>query len=228
MEAEYRGRAHEALHLPPDVSVGRVRAHIRHHVDGSSRPTRRQRDIPLLEQDLADAQDDGRIDDQARAEYYIGATYFDAKEYDAAVPHFRRCMRHTRWREEKYQAAYMRGLAIKFLGRPHVAAELLLQAAQLRPGRYEAAFEAARQFGAVGKDREAAECGARFLSPPPRRSDLLNVFDLARDLLALEASGAALRVGEKGLATWMLGFVRKGLPDGLEQLRLDRLTMCGD
>lgn len=196
----WKGRTHEALHLP-GARVGTSGARVRHHGDGGSRDGKLKRDEHLLRADLVE-------EDCARTRFYLGATLLGLGHLREAGEHLR-VAQSSPWGEERYLAAMTLARVQAAAGDAPAAAAQYAHAAGLRPGRYEAAFEAVRALNRLGRPAESAEVGLAALAAPALVGDVLFVHVHARALTILETAHALVGVGRRGDA----GALLAGLAD---------------
>lgn len=182
----WRGRTHEALHLP-GARMGTSSARVLHHGDGGTRAGKLERDEQLLRKDLADL-------DTARTRFYLGSTLLGLGRLHEAAEHLTTAQ-ESGWGEERYVAAMTLARVQAAAGDLLGSARQYARAAASRPGRFEAAFEAVRMFNRAGLVSDAARVGSTALSAPPRVGDVLFVHAHARTLTIMETTHALLGDG---------------------------------
>jgi hypothetical protein len=203
----WRGRTHEALDLG-DAVVGLSTARVRHHGDGGSRAGKLERDEVLLRADLAQA-------DTPRTRFYLGSTLLGLNQPAEALVHLR-VAELSPWGEERYVASMYIARAHAAVGNRQLAAAQYAHAARLRPGRFEACFEAVRAFNQMGRPDLGAHVGTWGLSFRPRVADVLFVHAHAHALASLETAHAMVELGNLPGAQIVLGGMGHDvLPPGL-------------
>lgn len=133
---------------------------ITHHADGGSRSDKFERDRRLLERALADDPDD------PRSWFYLGQTLAALGDGPGAVEAYRRRVALGGWGEEVYYAQYQVGALLED-DDPDRAADELLAAWELRPGRPEAVHALARLHRQRGHHRAARMFATAGLEQEP-------------------------------------------------------------
>lgn len=137
----WQGRIHEAL-VPdrPWQTVRRPEVWIEHRSPAGRDAARLQRNIALLEAELADSPDAPSL----RVLYYLGRDYASAGRADDALAVYRRYLSLATWDDERYLAQVAVAGLLRSLHRLDEAVDADLQAVKLRPRWPDAYFSLAQ------------------------------------------------------------------------------------
>jgi glycosyltransferase involved in cell wall biosynthesis len=191
----YRGVLHEYLHSDAARSAGRIeglRTIVRHDGARSRDPLTYRRDALVLEQALLDEPDNPRY------AFYLGQSYRDAGEYEAAIRAYRRRIALGGWPEEVWFSLYQIAAIEECLGRPwpEVMASYLAAYAAA-PGRAEPLFRIGVHYQAAGQHHLAYLFFSRAVAIPTPGPDRLFVERAVYDfLLPIEYAVAAHYTGD--------------------------------
>lgn len=195
-DLHYVGRTHEYLDGTPAPSRAPFDGlRIHHHGDGSSRPVKFERDLTLLQADLADDPT------SPRTLFYLAQTYRDLGRVDEAVDHYRRRLTVGGWEEEGCVAACQLGLLEERRGRDEAAVDAFEHAWDLRPSRAEPLYHLARIARRRRRHSLAWLIASAAVAIPYPHDDLLFVDEwIYRWGAGFELADAAWRTGELDVA----------------------------
>lgn len=149
LDWRYVGVLHEFPHSDRACTEARLEGayHIESRRLGARNrdPLKYSKDAAVLERALA------KEPDNARYWFYLGQSWFDAKEFSKAKAAYEQRVRLGGWMEEVYFAQLRVGHCEIALGSPDaLVTHALLAAHQLRPTRAEALYDLARHFRVRG------------------------------------------------------------------------------
>jgi tetratricopeptide (TPR) repeat protein len=137
----YVGSTHEYLTTEGQDEEERLDALvIEHHGDGGARTNKLQRDVELLERDLAHEPTD------ARALFYLAQTYRDLGQLQTAAELYERRASMDGWREEVFYSLYQAGVLYAELGDWPTGMSRLIRSFEVRPARLEPLYELASRL----------------------------------------------------------------------------------
>lgn len=170
--AHYAGRTHEVLHVEGVMPLHGP--HFIDHADGSNRPGKFERDIQLLQQDLAENPSN------PRALFYLGQSYRDLGLHGVAVGFYDRRVAAGGWDEEVYCSLLYAGRSYLAMGDEANGLDRLHAAYTRRPTRAEAPAALSRHYR-LKPDRQAvALLWAQAAMETPPTEDALFVEPDAR------------------------------------------------
>ena len=221
----YVGATHEYLAADGQITELELpELLIDHHADSGTRAEKFERDARLLEAELKRAPDD------ARSTFYLAQTRRDLGDTAAAIELYSRRVALGGWDEEVYYAALQHGILVGQAD-PERGVALLDDAAELRPGRAEALYEASRLLRYMGRHREALDRSRRALQIPYPEDRLFVHRDIYEWRLRFEVATAAQLAGEIELALDTIDalLVTSTLPsDHAAALELNRSMLLDD
>jgi glycosyltransferase involved in cell wall biosynthesis len=160
---DYKCPTHEFLDVPTAGNIDGI--WFKDHADGHNRPGKFERDIKLLEDMLKTETNEGLIQ---RAHFYLGQSYFDAKNWGKAAEHYKIRASLGGFAEEQWNAQLHYAHALGNLGRHAEFIWEMLQAYQMRPSRAEVLYDAARFFRERGENHLSllfSEAGMQIKRP---------------------------------------------------------------
>ena len=158
----YMGRTHESLVVSDTDKIQKLDCLvIHHHVDGSSRAEKFDRDLNLLTEDLREDPEN------ARTVFYLAQTHRDAGNSEVAIDLYDRRARMGGWDEEVFQARFQAALLRAERGDWPAAMTGLLAAWEFRPSRIEPLYELASRLRLRGDYQSAYQFARRGLGQPP-------------------------------------------------------------
>jgi glycosyltransferase involved in cell wall biosynthesis len=212
LQWRYRGVLHEYVHCDQAQSVGQIhglRTIVRHDGARSRDPLTYRRDALILEQALIDEPDN------ARYAFYLGQSYRDAGELEAAIRAYRRRVALGGWPDEVWCSLYQIAMIEESMERPWAEVmQSYLTAYAAAPDRAEPLFRIGVHHQAAGQHPLANLFLARAAAIPRPGPDRLFVEHAVYDfLLPIEHAVSCHYVGD--LAT--------AIETGNELLRSGRL-----
>jgi tetratricopeptide (TPR) repeat protein len=136
-----KGGTHEAWTCPPGKHTTPFGNPVLvDHGDGGCKSDKYERDVRLLMADLSGNPDD------ARTHFYLGQTYLCMRDWEKAIPVFKRRIELGGWDEELYIARLYLGECYEGAGNKAEAIKVLLEAWQSRRFRTEAAMRLIRLY----------------------------------------------------------------------------------
>jgi glycosyltransferase involved in cell wall biosynthesis len=160
---DYKCPTHEFLDVPTAGNIDGI--WFKDHADGHNRPGKFERDIKLLEDMLKTETNEGLIQ---RAHFYLGQSYFDAKNWSKAAEHYKIRASLGGFAEERWNAQLHYAHALGNLGRHAEFLWEMLHAYQMRPSRAEVLYDAARFFRERGENHSSllfSEAGMQIKRP---------------------------------------------------------------
>jgi glycosyltransferase involved in cell wall biosynthesis/predicted GH43/DUF377 family glycosyl hydrolase len=160
---DYKCPTHEFLDVPTAGNIDGI--WFKDHADGHNRPGKFERDIKLLEEMLKTETNEGLIQ---RAHFYLGQSYFDAKNWGKAAEHYKIRASLGGFAEEQWNAQLHYAHALGNLGRHAEFLWEMLRAYQMRPSRAEVLYDAARFFRERGENHSSllfSEAGMQIKRP---------------------------------------------------------------
>jgi len=190
----FRGVLHEYVHSDAARTVGRLeglRTIVRHDGARSRDPLTYRRDALALEQGLLDEPDN------ARYAFYLGQSYRDAGELEAAIRAYRRRLEMGGWPDEIWYSAYQIALLRERLEHPWPEVlEAFLAAFATGPDRAEPLFRIGLHYQRTGEHHLAHLFFSRAMAVPPPGPDRLFVErSLSAYVLPVEHAVAAHYAG---------------------------------
>ncbi len=166
--AQYHGLTHEALavdgEVPPLSGLW-----IRDHNDGGTRSEKLQRDLPLLEAQLAARPGD------LRTLYYLAQTHRESGNLAEAARLYAQRAAGGGWAEEAWHARLQEARCYLALGEEAAFLAAALAAYDARPARAESLWELARFHRTRGRNEAAALFALAGMALPPPAEDRLFV-----------------------------------------------------
>ena len=163
--ARYVGMTHE--YLAAGWPVPRLEAlSFYDHASGSSRSTKFERDIPLLQMELE------RDPRNGRAMFYLAQTYRGNGDHRLAIEWYRRCAEAGGWDEEVWYALYSAALSHRDLGEEEAFIRTALEAYALRPTRAEPLHALSRYYREHERYEEAMEVAEKGAALPQPADNL--------------------------------------------------------
>jgi tetratricopeptide (TPR) repeat protein len=221
----YEGSTHEYLTTdgPEHVEVLDSLV-VHHHGDGGHRAEKFERDLELLEAELA------RDPSNARAVFYLAQTMRDLGRLDEAAELYERRANMAGWEEEVFYALYQAGVLRADLGDWPSALALLLRAWSYRPARVEPLYELATRLRLREEYHGAHLFASRGLDRP-KPDDLLFVSSwIYRWGLLFEYSITAYWAGDPraALAACDRLLAVPDLPDEFRRQTVENRQFCLD
>lgn len=139
----YVGVTHEYLNVPSAGAFPAIR--FIDHADGANRVNKWQRDATLL---VAALQTDP---DNTRSHYYLGNSYLDGGQFEAALVHYDRVIELNGWDEEVHDAKMKKAWCELKLGNEDKFVTSMIEAYNFRPRRAEPLYELAKYYRLKGK-----------------------------------------------------------------------------
>lgn len=204
-EWHYAGATHEHLASDAPFSTEKLLAlSVTHFADGGMRKDKLQRDLDLLEKELAAKPENGR------AVFYLAQSYRDLGSLARAMELYERRATMAGWEEETWYAAYQVACCADRLGLAwSFVLEAYLRAYSYRPTRLEPLYHIARHYRTTG-ELDLAWLFARRIVETPYPEDLLFIdrpiyeyllpFEYVQCCGALRKQAEADRVAEQLLA----------------------------
>lgn len=132
LDWKYKGVTHEYITSEQAKSFETLEElKILHLHDGSSRETKFQRDIELLEQGIKDEPENSRY------YFYLAQSYKDLGNYEKASDYYLKRAKMYGWEEEVFYSIYQLGYCNEMLGKVKEAKYYYLAAWEFRPTRAE-------------------------------------------------------------------------------------------
>src|SRR5215831_3645640 len=176
--ARYIGVTHEYLSIPGPEPAKLYGAHFIDHADGANRPGKFERDVRLLNAELASNPED------TRSWFYLGRSYHDMGRYqDAAAAYAKRATMGGWVEEEWYSRLALSRVQRALEPESRRALEGALKAFEARPHRLEPLADLAGHYRSLGMNETACLFAVRGLANEVPTSDLLFVEIDARDSL---------------------------------------------
>jgi len=175
LDAEYRGVTHEYLHVPNAQRDTLAGLKFIEHFDGGNRSEKFQRDVELLEAALQSEPDNERY------WFYLGQSYKDLKQYNKAIPCYKKrlelgvAFKEKEWPEEMYYSLYMLGRCYQELNNGAAALAYYLEAYEYYPKRSESIYEITQVYRRLKKYKLAYRFAQWGLSIPYPQEDILFV-----------------------------------------------------
>jgi tetratricopeptide (TPR) repeat protein len=186
----YVGATHEYLACDAPVRTERCPLLIvEHHADGSNRAVKSERDLMLLEKDLA------KDPDNPRTVFYLAQTYREMGEEQLAIDFYARRVALGGWDEEMFYSMYWRAELVSQRDWD-LGVHLLMEAFEYRPSRVEPLYSLVRGFRARNQYQLAATFAARALKVPLPADILFVHRDLYTWGVELEWSICAFHLGD--------------------------------
>jgi glycosyltransferase involved in cell wall biosynthesis len=160
---QYECPTHEFLDVPTAGNIDGI--WFRDFADGSNRPGKFERDIKLLEEMLKTETNEGLIQ---RAHFYLGQSYFDAKNWSKAAEHYKMRADMGGFAEEKWNAQLHYAHCIGNLNHQADFVWEMLQAYKMRPSRAETLYDLAKYFRERGENHSSllfSEAGMQIKRP---------------------------------------------------------------
>jgi glycosyltransferase involved in cell wall biosynthesis len=160
---DYKCPTHEFLDVPTAGNIDGI--WFKDHADGHNRPGKFERDIKLLEEMLKTETNEGLVQ---RAHFYLGQSYFDAKNWGKAAEHYKIRAGLGGFAEERWNAQLHYAHALGNLGQHAEFLWELLQAYKMRPSRAETLYDAAKFFRERGENHASllfSEAGMQLKKP---------------------------------------------------------------
>ncbi|MCI0366652.1 MAG: CDC27 family protein [Phycisphaerales bacterium] len=189
----YEGVTHE--HIAADKPFDRVKLpelSITHFCDGGMRRDKYERDIDLLEKEVA------AKPGNARSVFYLAQSYRDIGNYARAMELYERRMMMGGWDEEQWCAAYQVGRMRHLMGMlwPLVL-DAYLTAYAFRPTRLEPLYHVAKYYRESGHP-ELAYLYARTITETPYPDDVLFIErNTYEHLMPLEYERCCAEMGKR-------------------------------
>lgn len=148
---KFVGRTHEFLACDDNYELSRLYGlSLEHHADSGTRGEKSDRDLALLEKDLADDPEN------VRHMFYLAQTYGDMGRADDALAMYQRRIDAGGWDEEIY-ISYLRMAQLKN------DVGMYLKAWEFRPSRAEALYHAIESLNSAGAYRASYTIGGHAL-----------------------------------------------------------------
>jgi glycosyltransferase involved in cell wall biosynthesis len=163
----YRCPTHEFLDVPTAGNLDGI--WFKDLADGHNRPGKFERDIKLLEDMLKTETNEGLIQ---RAHFYLGQSYFDAKNWAKAAEHYKIRASLGGFAEEQWNAQLHYAHCLENSGdRPGFVWEML-RAYELRPHRAETLYDLAKYFRERGENHSSLLFSEAGMDPQPHADQL--------------------------------------------------------
>jgi glycosyltransferase involved in cell wall biosynthesis len=163
----YRCATHEFIDVPTAGNLDGV--WFKDFADGANRPGKFERDIKLLEDMLKTETNEGLIQ---RAHFYLGQSYFDAKNWAKAAEHYKIRAALGGFDEERWNAQLHYAHCLENSGdRPGFVWEML-RAYELRPHRAETLYDLAKYFRERGENHSSLLFSEAGMDPQPHADQL--------------------------------------------------------
>ncbi len=175
LDAEYRGVTHEYLYVPNAQRTTLTGISFIEYCDGGNRPEKFQRDVQLLETGLKAEPENERY------WFYLGQSYKDLKQYDKAIPCYKKRLelgiefKEKEWPEEMYYSLYMLGRCYQEIKNWAAALAYYLEAYEYYPKRAESIYEVTQCYRTLKKYKLAYKFAQWGLEIPYPKDDILFV-----------------------------------------------------
>lgn len=189
----YIGKTHEYIFAKGMKTLGEVNdLIINHHVDGSNRKDKYDRDEVLLKKQIEENPDD------RRAYFYLAETFRLKQDFHGAIEYYKKRIAKGGWKEEVYYSIYQLGRMFYYIGELDQARLTLIDAWEFRPQRLESIHALSLILRQTKKFNQAALFLEKALDTKFPKDDLLFVERPIYDfMIRFEYSICLFYIGKK-------------------------------